>query len=291
MSRRSRMEKSVPIALRCLAFVPAAILLSLSAGCTAQNNPEQAVLRLGDGMTAFFKGNRGAPAETITIDTTAPLSIDIETFNGDVTVRGNPNAKRATVVVRRESTHGLMRNHERRDSLDHVVASAELVPGDLGPALRVRTSTTDPEPHFQRAHIWVELPAIDDVRIRTATGRIDVRFAEGRADLETGRGSILFATPAPITQSATLVTNDGSVDFRAGRGSSGDFDMESVGGRIMQRATGGRWIATDPANRHNRVRARLNDGANPIILRSVDGNVRVAITDEPMAFGMRVIDP
>jgi len=268
-----------------------ATLLLASVGCTARNNPEQAVMRVGDGMTDLFSGNRHAKAETIRIEASVPISVDVDTFNGDVTVRGNPNARRATIVVRRESKHGVLRSREGKESLEMVEVSAELVPGDLGPSLRVRATSTGVETHFQAAHITIEVPEIDDVRIRTGVGAVDVRHVAGRVDIEARRGKVLFATPAPITQSVTMVTNDGDVDFRAGRGSTGDFDMESVGGRVLQRATEGRWIATDANNRYNRVRARLNDGRNPVILRATDGHVRVAVNDDPMAFGLLIIDP
>ncbi len=277
---------------RLLAVVTTLVALTpLLVGCSSRNNPEQYILRIGEGMSDVFQGTHHDRSKPIHLEAGAPLALDVETFNGDVTVLANARASRATVVITRESTFGHLGGRARKEALDAVAATVELVPGDLGPALRVRTVSDDSQPHFQRAHVWIEVPEVEGVRVRTGTGRIDVRRASGRVDLESHRGSVLFATPAAITQDVAIATSDGDVDFRIGAGSTGVFDVESVGGRVRQRVTAGRWIATDVANTHGRVRARLSGGANTIVLRAAEGDIRVAVVDDPMAFGLKIVDP
>ena len=47
----------------------------------------------------------------------------------------------------------------------------------------------------------------------------------------------------------------------------------------------------EPGTTHDRLLAVLNEGTNPITLRTVDGKIRIAVVPDPTATGTFIIDP
>ena len=103
-------------------------------------------------------------------------------------------------------------------------STVELVPSELGPVLRIRSVTTDPEPYYLRAHALIELPQAIGLRVRRmrqASGRsqLELALAAGIAanylsDVERGQQTPTIATLAHIASAldADLST---IVDLRA----------------------------------------------------------------------------
>ena len=100
-----------------------------------------------DPGTWAFQSSQDAP---VTIEVLGPTTIDVESFNGNVTVRADPLLTVATLRVTREAVHGHGRKDEALASLPQIQVSHEIVPGNMGQVVRIRTSTTHAEPHFQR---------------------------------------------------------------------------------------------------------------------------------------------
>lgn len=266
------------------------LLLLLLAACAGVNSPERTVAGLGDGVHDMFLGHRGSKDEALVFPGRAVIAVDVETFNGDVRVIADPRADATTVSVRREGTHGFMRLGESKVSLEHIAATAQLVPGSLGPTLQVRVTTSDPEPFFQRAHIEIVAPFVEGVRIRTQKAFVLVQGVEGTIDIESSGGDVRLMTDQPLGEDVVIVNREGAIDFRVNKASTGAFDLETVGGMVRVRATEGGWSWNAAAGTRKLV-ASLNDGANPIVLRTVDGDIRVAIVADPTAVGAIIVDP
>lgn len=283
---------------RLSAFLLGAAILALAA-CTGRNSPERTIVRMGDGVSDFFHGHESARSQSRSFEIPGAVGVDVETFGGNVTVVASAAVSSVTVSIERESTHGFGRGGEGKSSLENIQATTEIVPGKLGPMLQVRVASSDPEPHFQRAHVLIEAPALADVRIRTGRGRIEVKSARGvlaeegggSIDVETGEGAIRLMSDGPIEGNVTAIARQGHVDFRM-RGEFGaEFDAETRGGTVRVRCTDGRWTATSLENRPSRTAGRLNDGGSLVMLRTVDGDIRVAIVPDPTAVGAFIIDP
>lgn len=258
--------------------------------CTGVNAPERTIEGLGDGVHDVFLGHQGSKDEAIVFPGRTVIAVDVETFNGDVRVIADPRATSTTVTIEREGTHGFMRFGDSKSSLDHIEATAQLLPGDLGPTLRVRVTTTDPEPFFQRGHVRIVAPLIEGVRVRTQHAFVLVKGVEGAIDIESSGGDVRVMTDQPLVEDVVVVNREGAIDYRVTGASKGAFDVETVGGVVKVRATEGAWSWTG-ATGTRKVTASLNEGANPVILRTVDGDIRVAIVADPSAVGALIVDP
>ncbi len=218
-----------------------------------------------------------------------PVSVDVESFNGHVVIKADPKATGVTFQVQREGTHGLLRGGESERAIEGIDYTAEIVPGELGPVLKVRTWTDTPEPHFQMANIWITAPGIQNVKVVTKNGCVRVDGMSGSADITTREGDIVIMTNEPMTRPVTAVTSEGNIDYRVRGESTGNFDAETVRGVIKHRLLYGRFTM-EPSD-SNALRMTLNDGENPIRLRTVDGDIRIAVVSNPVAVGTFIVEP
>lgn len=217
-----------------------------------------------------------------------PLEVDVESFGGDVTITADDRKSDVVVQVVRRAVHGQQRSREARASLDEIDYSVHVEPGELGNRLIVRTSTTHDEPHYQRANVHITAPDISDVYVRTKFGEVKAQGIEGKVDIRTD-GDVRVMTNRAMTQPVTIITRDGTIDYRVRGESAGSFDCASVHGEVRRRVHYGRFIA-EPDSAHNRMYGRLNDGTNLIQLRTVYGDIRIAVIHNPEQVGQFMVD-
>lgn len=273
------------------AFVTLATTLALGACAghrTLEEEIDQSNLRVLDTlrMRAFDTD------EPVEIRTSGAVTVDVENFAGDVTVRADPMADTTVVEVRRLVDMGFGRWKESRERIGDIKWTATLEPREGGgDTLFVRTTAANPEPHFFSARVVIVTPALDRVRVRTNNGDVTVVENQGPVDIETSSGDVAMMTPWPMTEAMTIVTSDGSIDYRVRGESRGAFDAASHGGEVRQRCEFGRWSALAAGNDHDRMIATLNDGTNPIVLRTSGRNIRVSVVADPTDVGRAIVDP
>lgn len=213
-------------------------------------------------------------------ETRGPIEVDVETFGGDVIITTDQRNREVSVRISRRSVHGAGRYSEGRDALKTIKATAAMVGGVVGPRLEVRTTTDHPEPHFLRADVYIEVPEVEGLRIRTRNGRVLAQGVGGSIDIVTDHGDVRVLTNQPIRQPVTILNNRGDIDYRVRGESTGLIDCESIGGKVRHRVRHGHLIV-DRGTKHDRLFARLNDGTNPVILRTVYGDIRVGVVHNP----------
>jgi hypothetical protein len=221
-----------------------------------------------------------AEDQPIILDVLGPVAVDVESFNGDVTIIADPKLEQARLTFTRRATHGFQRQLEAEASLPDIGYSTEIVPGELGQVLRVRTFTTNPEPHYQRVDMLIELPEIDGVRVRTHNGGVVLTDIEGRVDIVTDDGPIRVATNHPMVRPVTIINNCGNIDFRVRNESMGAVDCQALRGQVSHHAVYGRWIVHTGTD-NDTLLATFNDGTNPIVLRAADGDIRFSVVNDP----------
>ena len=262
-------------AMRLIIVLLAGIMLSASlTGCSGPTN--HSWLSLDPHNWA----NRSLVDEPVFLDVIGPVAVDVESFGGDVVIRTTTEHNQAKVTVMREGVHGYGRKSEVESSLEHINYTTQIVAGELGQVLQVRTTTTDPEPHFQRAHVFIELPEIDGVTVRTNNGRVWARGVRGKIDITTNEDDVRVMTNQPLNRPITIVNRNGEIDLRMRAESQGRIDAQTVNGRAHGFARYGRLII-DPKTSHDAFHATLNDGRNVIALRTVNANVEVAVVENP----------
>lgn len=263
-----------------------ALAAGLLAGCASHRTIEDEVVDAAQGLSDAARFRTFHTDEPLELATHGPLAVDIENFAGDVVVRADRKVERTFVEVRRVAMHGLGRWQESRAVLDEPSWTATLEPRSAGgETLVIATDTPNPEKHYHRMEITVVTPALDTVRIRSIDGDVTVIENQGTVDIETTRGDVRVMTPWPMTGAMTIVTSEGDIDYRVRGESKGFFDAASHGGLVRQRAEYGKWRAIHRENDHDRMLATLNDGTNPVILRTSEGDIRIAVVPVPTAVG------
>lgn len=278
----------VPIGVLVLAVAAAAALTGCAPHRSLQDDIVSANRAVGDALSL----HRFVSDDPIELKTTGAVAVDVDNFAGSVTVRADRKVKRTYVEVRRVVTHGLGRYEESKEALDDARWIATLEPREGGgETLVVRTDTPNPEKHFHHMEVLVVAPALDTVKIRSTNGDVTVIENQGSVDIETTRGDVRMMTPWPMTGPMTIITSEGSIDYRIRGESKGVFDCETRGGEVKQRCEYGKWVALDRHNDHDRFLAVLNNGTNPVVLRTSEDNIRVSVIANPTAVGAFIVDP
>jgi hypothetical protein len=223
------------------------------------------------------------------LNVTGPVEIDVESFGGDVFITADASRPQASVQVIRRAVHGGNRYREGRSSLNDISYTVEVVPGHMGQRVQVRTTTSHAEAHYQRADVHIRVPEVDGIYVRTRNGRVFTRGIQGEVDIVTTNGDVRVLTNQRMNRSVTILNNGGNIDYRVRGESSGHIDAESIGGRVTHRIRYGRCIV-GPGTTYNRLNARFNGGDNPIVLRTVNGDIRIASVSEPERVGRFIFE-
>lgn len=224
------------------------------------------------------------------LDISGPIAIDVQSFGGDVIITGIDDASKASVHFKRIALHGKGREKDAARSLKQIATSAQILPGELGQVLEVRAISLHPEPHFQRVHIHIEAPLIDGVTVLTRHGKVYLRNVAGEIDIETTFGDVRVMTSQPMYRAVTIINRDGDIDYRIRGESRGAFDCEAVDGEVIHRVRFG-VMRIFGATDHDTLKATLNQGDNPIRLRTTNGDIRIAVVSDPEAVGLRIFEP
>lgn len=257
-------------------------VVALLPGCTGKAAPETVLLSAAGSVHEGMLGWRSVTDDTIGLATTGTVDVDVELFGGDVTVVTNPTLRQTEVTVRRTGTHGWFRGDESMESLGeiHYIVSKESVDGRDRTV--VRAGTDHPEPHFQAVEVEIAVPDLGSVHVATQRGNVWIEGNRGAADVHTSRGSIRLMTPWKMDGALSLVTCDGLVDLRLRGESTGLVDAATVGGNVKTRIKYGKWVALDEGNDADSLRATLNGGRNPIVLRTSNADVLVSVVPNPV---------
>jgi hypothetical protein len=257
-----------------------AALFALNLGaCSSDPDPA--------GWDALNPGNWSNKRETddaLVFDLSGPISVDVVSFAGDVVIEADSRLTRGEVTFVREARHGFGRKKDAKASLGDITASAEITAadttrGELGQTLRIRTESTNPELYLQRAHVYVRAPAIDGVFVHTDDGNVTARHIEGAVDIESSNGTVSVRTNLVMTKPVTIINRNGDVIYRAARDSTGKFDVQTISGRASADIRFGT-LHLDGVTRDDLFKATLNNGTNPVTLRTTNGDIKVGVLAE-----------
>lgn len=262
-------------------------------------------------ITAFFAGCSGAPTSgpermsnaillgeesiddsRVILNVVGPLDIDIQSSGGNVEIEEDPDLDATIIEPVRRSTHGHLRREFGENALDALDYRIQLERGDLDrETLKIRAWSDHAEEHFQGVDFRIRTPQLGSIRVKTEQGRVWVRNNQGPVDIETSYGDIRVVTNYAMTGQITLITKDATIDYRAGRGSTGLFDLVSKGGEVYQRFTEARVHRTSPTNGPSQFVGLVGDGDNTVTLRTTFDDIRVAIVDHPTENGTWILEP
>jgi len=278
-----------------LVFAASLLAASSLAGCSGDSDVERGAHRFFDDVGHGVLGHQSS-SEQVVVPVSGVVNVEVHNFAGDVFVRGDRSdrAADALVIFDRRGVHGGPRDVESEQSLPDIHWDTELVPAaapDQAPTLKITSRTEHAEPWFQRLEIEVLVAQLGRVDVITKRGRVQVSNNQGPVDLTTSKGDVRVITTWPQKRDSVIITSEGDIDFRV-RGESGFvLDAETVGGLVKTRCDAGRWTAVDARNDHDSMFATLNGGDGRVVLRTTDGNIRVAVVGDPHSVGSFPIAP
>lgn len=255
-------------------------------GCTGPNHPERVANTTSGAVKARLQGIARQHDSLVQYRSRGAIDVIVDSFGGDVVVVADPAFDATTIQLIREAHHGYLRGYEPQEALKYLSWNSRLDPGP-GPVetLSIETSYSGPEPWYMRAHLRIQTPMLDRVKIKTTNGKVYIRNNMGPADIETNLGDVVIATTHPLTDAVKILASEGNVDYRVSRGSTGIFDVAVVDGEIEMRITEGRMRFTDGLNDQNTLNASLDNGVNPVLIRTTEGDIRIAVVELPLSFG------
>lgn len=242
-----------------------------------------------DGLSTPASDTLSIRGEAITKD--RRIAVDVENLNGSVTVLVSDRYDSAHVFARAGWRGKYSKDEwEQVKNEDWVVAEHVVEEGHS--ILRVLSQAgPDVDPPV-RTDIRILLPACDGVFIRNAGGLVKVVGAGGAHTIESGfetgpGGSIEVKTSRDITDPITLRTSDGWVDLVLDQGSAGTVDLQTDQGKVFFSSKFGR--TTDVRADTQHWTGVWNASSNPITLRTLSGDARVRVVDNPEKYsvGMR----
>lgn len=262
-----------------------AVAVALPA-CHGRETPDDLVLGSLTDIGRVSQGERWDRDRVIEVATAGPIVVEVRSFGGAVSVRANPRLAETRVWVERRAAHGFGRYAEAAAAMAAIDYTVSLERGESGEEiLLVRSECDSPETLLVDATISIETPDLDRVFIRTARGDVTVLGNRGPVDIVTSHGDVRVATPWPMREPIRIMNTDGGVEYRIRAESTGRFDLATIGGEIRQRCERGTWVKVDPENRHDRMVASFNGGDNPVLIRTSEGDIAIAVVSDPIGVG------
>jgi len=176
-------------------------------------------------------------------------------------------------------------------TLDQVGVTATLDGG----VYRIVTTRQEGLPEQVGVHLSIAVPSAGAITVYNRGGPVMIVGAAGAVQVENGRGPvesewwdddawIQLRTPAAIDQPVALVTDSGDVAIILGPAARGALDLQSPAGIPNARARVGTFDQFR-ATGHS-ITARYNDGANPILLRTDNGDATALMIEHPESYSM-----
>ena len=211
---------------------------------------------------------------------TAALALDLENFNGSVTVRADSEEQQTLRIDSRRFVDKSADRDASESIISAISVAAEIESQGPLAVLRVRSMTAAPEDAVDHGvHLTVHMPRADGVRINNSGGHVSIIDAGGTVEITNHDGSIEFSTTRRMTEPVTLITHNGEVYYQIPLASTGDFDMLTLEGRTTVKDRGS--VIENTYAGPGTLQFVLNDGENPVVIRSNRGNVRAWVMDNP----------
>jgi hypothetical protein len=214
---------------------------------------------------------------TKTLDTSGPVSIDVRSFGGDVTIVADPSVTGVTVWVLQRDVGA----HRQDQLVQQIEFSADVERSSIGEIVHIVVSDTGGPLRTIRADVTVRANTIHGVSIETEHGDVVVVGITGYLNIRTSDGDVRIVTPKAMTDPVAIENRRGDILYRVRRESSGMIDAIAMNGTATLELHYGDGVIL-PGTTSDHLIASFNNGVNPVIMRTVDGNVRISVVADPM---------
>jgi hypothetical protein len=213
----------------------------------------------------------------VSLVTTGPVAVNIQSFGGTVTVIADPDIAGA-VVSANQYEDGLGTVPVPRL---YMVCSTFIENGPLGEVVHVVATCDDDPLHLVSANIVVRAKDIHGVTILNRSGDIVVQGSSGPMRLETSDGDVRIVTPLVMNEQVLVENRRGNIIYRVRSESSGMINATAIGGEATLDLRQGNAVIL-PGSTGDHLSAQFNDGVNPITMRTVEGDIRIHVNPDPI---------
>ena len=220
-------------------------------------------------------GNR-VDSEHIHLFTTGPILIDVDAFAGDVVLKEIEGYEGTSIEIRRTEATEL----NLVSGVSWIQCSAYIEHHAYGQEVVVKLFDTERLFREKHAQIIITTSGYTGIQINTKKGNIDTTCGSIPLDIETSDGDIFVAVTQPMTKSVTIKNKRGDIYLNVLPDSSGNIDATAIGGEsVLDALVGHTTLLVGTTKEH--LLATLNDGTNSFVLRTVDGDIHVEVTNNP----------
>lgn len=219
-----------------------------------------------------------------------PTTVDVTNWNGSVYVVADPGAKAPEVAAKVRRTSGGMKPKELPGTVTVTAQSSISATERL---LKVNSAPAGGSAAPVAVDLYVRVPKSDGVQVRNSGGPVELVRVGGAVQVENGAGGrpggdVQIRTGDAMTKPASLMTSQGKVLYQVGPGSSGNFTLMTDKGDVQFASHLGdvKEVVPEPT----RWRGILNNGSNPVVLHSGEGQVRVLVIENAATYGPELWD-
>ncbi len=214
---------------------------------------------------------------TANLNTRGPVSIDVQTFAGTVTIIADPTVL-GTVVSANQYEDGLGAVPVAKL---YMKTTTYVEKGPLGETVYVVATCDDDPLHLITANIVIRSKNIHGVRVENGRGDITLKGITGAVNVQTRDGDVRIVTPLVMNEQVTVENRRGNIVYRVRSESSGMIDATAINGEATLDLRYGHAVIL-PGSTGDHLSAQFNDGENKITMRTVDGNVRIHVNPDPI---------
>lgn len=221
-----------------------------------------------------------------------PIWVDISNWNGEVQVVANDRYSQPEVRARvRALSDAAPRSAEDLRKTVRVRAISNEEAGKR--VLRIQgDAATVPTPPVA-LDLQVRIPRSWGVRVANSGGTVELVGVAGPIDVQNGSpgkpgGSIDIRTGRAITEPVTLITQNGTIQYLVGPGSTGRIEASTTEGMPFVDARVG--TVSGVNYQGNLWRGNLGDARNPILLRTHKGDARILVLENAGEIGREYWD-
>jgi hypothetical protein len=255
---------------RVAAIGVAACLLAVAPGCNTMKKRPTAVAAPADGWTT-------------------PAAIDIENFNGSVTVIVDPTVTEVKPTVKTRASVWIV-DAVRKQAIDSIKVTTRTIDQEGRAVYVLRTSTSWNNPKEVWVNLTIRMPRCDGVRVFNRGGDVRLSGVTGAIQVDNGEyadrtGGIEVRTDADMSDPVALITNSGNVVYQVGGGSVGEYTLDAEGGDEMFDSNN---IAPGMVHTNGSVTtASIGEGSNAVLLKTGKGSATVIYMNDPMKYTRR----
>lgn len=209
--------------------------------------------------------------------TSGPVEINVQSFGGNVTVIADP-AVIGTVVSAQQLER---RNSEIQIVEPKIECTTEIKTSETGQVVFVNATCDDNALQLIHADIVIRAASIHNVSIETTRGNVTLLGISGAISISTNDGDVRIVTPLVINEPVTIENRRGDIVYRVRGESSGKIDATAVNGRASLDLRQGEATILEGSTGDHLV-ANFNGGIHPIAMRTVDGDIRIAVVADPV---------